>query len=94
MIFGKIKSGIENLIGGVNDGLVLSGYYGKAKELLLLSDKQLDELGLSRDLLEIGANAYPWHEEAVSAIPNNVTSLESKEMDSHDSNMSETPKAA
>lgn len=93
MIIDKIFNGIKNIIGGINDGLMLSGYSRTAIELRKLSDKRLAELGISKELLEKGA--YPWREEIVSQeIPDNLTTLKTIETDSKKLVMPQTPKAA
>ena len=95
MIIGKIVNGLSSLVGGINEGMRLSGYARTAQELRLLSDKQLADLGLSRGLLEIGVNAYPWKAEEVSKlIPDNVTTLKAKEAVTEAPQMPRTPKAA
>ena len=95
MIIKKIVGGISNLIGGINEGIKLSGYSRTAHELRMLSDRQLADIGISRALLEIGANAYPWREEPLSRIiPDNITSLKAKEMESDASMKPKTTKAA
>ena len=67
MNFTKIKDGIK-------EAIKISGYSRTANELLNLSDYQLEDLGLSRGLLEQGYSAYPWRVEAKSQdIPDNVT---------------------
>ena len=69
MIFTKIKNRIK-------ERLIISGYSRTAKELLKLSDRQLDDIGFSRVLLQRGYSAYPWRLEAVNhVIPDNVSNL-------------------
>ncbi|WP_299881233.1 DUF1127 domain-containing protein [uncultured Cocleimonas sp.] len=96
MLVGKIVNGLSSLVGGINEGMRLSGYARTARELRLLSDKQLADLGISRALLEIGVNAYPWKAEEVSKlIPDNVTTLKAKaDVATEAPQMPRTPKAA
>lgn len=49
-----------------------------AKEILLLSDRQLDDIGLSRTKLEKGAKAYPWKVEATPDILANLVNLNTR----------------
>ena len=51
MIFNKIKSGLKKAI-------IVSGDSRTAKELSLQSDRQLQDLGMNRDLLKLGTSAY------------------------------------
>jgi len=39
-----------------------------AKQLELLSDKQLEDIGVSRELLKLGAEAYPWKVQADNIV--------------------------
>ena len=71
----KIKNGIL-------ETFEIMGYSRAANELLKLSDAHLDDLGISRTLLEQGYKAYPWREDGKGqAIPNNVTSIQSTQID-------------
>ncbi|GAA0417222.1 hypothetical protein GCM10009133_27140 [Cocleimonas flava] len=65
---------IKNVLKNINEAFLLSGYARTAQELSLLSDRQLADLGVSRELLKLGASGYPWREEAQShIIPDNVS---------------------
>lgn len=71
------------------------GYTRTARELLNLSNAQLEDLGLSRALLEKGYSAYPWREsETGQAIPNNVTKLNPAQVAVDTQVKSNTAKAA
>jgi len=90
MIFSKIKKGIK-------EAFMVSGYSKTAKELLKLSETQLIDIGVSRELLKKGAKAYPWREENsvfTKAIPSNVTQLKTKKVIENTPIMPQTPKAA
>lgn len=91
MIFSKIKNGLK-------EALIVSGYSRTAKELSLLSDRQLADLGISRGLLKLGASAFPWREEVESQmIPDNVTNFNTMQSFTYlpaDSETPKTPKAA
>ena len=64
----------KNVLKKLNEAFVFSGYARTAQELNLLSDRQLDDLGISRALLKLGANGFPWRpEEPAQAIPDNVS---------------------
>lgn len=53
-----------------------AGYSSARKQLLKLSDRQLDDLGFSRELLMRGVSAYPWREEEIThAMADNVTNI-------------------
>ena len=90
MIFNTIKNGIKEVF-------IVSGYSKTAKELLKLSERQLNDIGVSRELLLKGAKAYPWREEKASlskAIPSNVTKLKTTKIIENTPIMPQTPKAA
>ena len=90
MNFNKIKNGIKEVI-------IFAGYSRTAKELLKLSEKQLNDIGVSRELLTRGAKAYPWRsEEAVlsMSIPANVTKLRTSKVIQNTPIMTRRPKAA
>ncbi len=54
-----------------------AGYSRARKQLLELSDRQLDDLGFSRDLLMRGISAYPWREEEITHLmTDNVTNID------------------
>ncbi len=73
---------------------MLSGYSRTAQELLMLSDRQLDDLGISKALLRRGASAYPWRVEA-EVIPDNVSQIKAATSPAEQTkDMSKTPKAA
>ncbi|MGH1540570.1 MAG: hypothetical protein ACRBHB_09120 [Arenicella sp.] len=65
-----IKSTIVNLI-------ERSEHNRLAKRMLLLSDRQLQDIGLSRIKLESGAKAYPWRIETTQEIMPNLSKLSS-----------------
>lgn len=68
----------SKIINGLKETVILTGYNRTAKELLNLSDRQLNDIGVSKELLTRGGRAYPWRsEEAVisKSIPANVTKL-------------------
>jgi len=88
MIFSKIKTRIK-------EAFIVSGYSRTVKELLKLSDMQLVDIGVSRELLQRGVSAYPWREEAVSqVIPKNVTKLHTTTVIANTPIMPRRPKAA
>ena len=90
MIFNTIKKGIK-------EAFMVSGYSHTAKELLKLSERQLNDIGVSRELLLKGAKAYPWRDEKVSmskAIPSNVTKFRTTKVIENTPIMPQTPKAA
>lgn len=91
MIFSKIKSGLK-------EAIIVSGYTRTAKELSFLSDRQLADLGISRELLSLGAKAYPWRAEVIEqVIPDNVTNFNTLQSFTYvptDSGSPKTPKAA
>ena len=43
------------------------GRYKAREQLLNMSDRQLDDLGMSRDLLSRGIDYWPWREESNAA---------------------------
>ena len=72
-----------------------AGYSRARKELLKLSDRQLDDLGFSRGLLMQGVSAYPWREEEITHLKtDNVTNIDCPETVLHTPIMPYTPKAA
>jgi len=88
MIFSKIKTRIK-------EAFIVSGYSSTVKELKKLSDTQLADIGVSRELLNVGVSAHPWREELVSqVIPKNVTNLNTLKTVTHTPIMPRTPKAA
>ena len=88
MIFSKIMKGIK-------EAFMVSGYSHTAKELLKLSERQLTDIGVSRELLKKGGKGYPWRsEEVLQVIPNNVTTLKTTKVISNTPIMPKTPKAA
>ena len=88
MIFTKIKNRIKK-------ALLVSGYSRTAKELLKLSDRQLDDIGFSRALLKQGVSAYPWREEEITHLmTDNVTNIDFPETVVHTPIMPRRPKAA
>lgn len=88
MIFTKIKNKII-------EAQKTAGYSRARKELLKLSDKQLDDLGFSRGLLMRGVSAYPWREEEITHLmTDNVTNIDFPETVVHTPIMPRRPKAA
>ena len=88
MIFSK-------MIKRIKEAFVVSGYSQTVKELSKLSDRQLADIGVSRELLSLGASGYPWREETVAkAIPNNVTNFQTKKVIENTPIMPRRPKAA
>lgn len=90
---------LKRIINSIKEAFIVSGYSRTAIALLQLSDRQLEDLGISRDLLKRGYAAYPWRVEAESqAIPDNVSSLNQAKSEKVSSNespiMPQTPKAA
>ena len=59
MNFTNIKSKIKN-------AFIVYGYYRTAIELSRFSTSQLAEVGISKQLLSLGASAYPWRLGGVS----------------------------
>ncbi len=90
MIFSKIKNRIK-------EAFMVSGYSHTAKELLKLSERQLSDIGVSRELLVKGASAYPWREVDVrmtKSIPSNVTKFKTNKVIENTPIMPRRPKAA
>ena len=88
MIFTKIKNRIK-------EAFIISGYSRTAKELLELSDRQLEDIGFSRALLKRGVSAYPWREESlIQVIPDNVSNLNTTKIVAQTPIMPQTKKAA
>ena len=90
MNFSKIINGIKQLV-------ITHGYTKSANELLKLSEAQLNDIGVSRELLKRGAKAYPWRsEEAVlsHSIPSNLTRLKTTNVIHNTPIMTRRPKAA
>ena len=83
----------KNVIKKINEAFLLSGYGRAAQQLLMLSDRQLDDLGISRALLQRGASGYPWRIE-VQAIPDNVYTIGATKPENETTIMPKTPKAA
>lgn len=80
----------------IKDGIIRSGYARTAVELQKLSDRQLDDLGISRALLMQGHRAYPWRdgEMAQTVIPDNVSTLTSVKKEAYSSTIQHVTKAA
>jgi len=69
-----------------------AGYSRAAKQLLKLSDRQLEDFGFSRSLLKQGYKAYPWKEPTIThVITDNVTNIDFPE---REANYPGTKKAA
>ena len=89
----------KNVLTKLNESFLHSGYARTAQELNMLSDRQLDDLGISRALLKLGANGFPWRpEEPAQAIPDNVSQIKAAKAATSSidqtSIMPKTPKAA
>ena len=85
----------SKMIKRIQEAFIVSRYSKTVKELQKLSDRQLADIGVSRELLILGAKGYPWREEMVSqVIPNNVTNFRTKKIIAHTPIMPRTPKAA
>jgi len=86
----------KNVIKRINEAFMISGYSRAANELLMLSERQLADIGISRKLLKQGYSAYPWREEAVNkAIPDNVSQIKAETSPANQTTvMPKTPKAA
>ena len=85
----------SKIINGIKEAFISSGYSRTAKELYLLSDRQLVDLGFSRELLKLGVKGYPWRSEQVTqSIPENVTQLHVNKVNENILDMSIAPKAA
>ena len=77
MFFTKIKNKII-------EAQKIAGYARTAKELLKLSDRQLEDIGFSRDLLKRGVSAYPWREQEITHVmTDNVTNIDFPEKVMH-----------
>ena len=88
MIFSRIKN-------SVSEALMLSSYSRTAMELMMFSDKQLADIGISRSLLKLGPSAYPWRADVdTKEIPDNVTNLDSLKVQFVEMDTPKTPKAA
>ncbi len=88
MNFTKIKKSIK-------EAFMISGYSRTAIELLKLSDRQLEDIGISRALLKKGYTAYPWREEVLDqVIPDNVSSLNTAKKVANSPILSRAPRAA
>ena len=88
MIFTKIKNKII-------EAQKIAGYSRTAKELLKLSDRQLEDIGFSRALLMRGVSAYPWREQEIThVITDNVTNIDFPETGVHQPFTPSTRKAA
>lgn len=59
---------LKNIFKPIETLVKTIGLNKSAKQLELLSDKQLDDLGVSREKLKLGAAAYPWKAEADTVI--------------------------
>ena len=85
----------NKMLNRIKETFMVSGYSQTVKELRKLSDRQLVDIGISRDLLKLGAKGYPWREEKVLlVVPNNVTNLHTKKIIANTPIMPRTPKAA
>jgi uncharacterized protein YjiS (DUF1127 family) len=88
MIFTKIKNKII-------EAQKIAGYSRTAKELLKLSDRQLEDIGFSRALLMRGVSAYPWREQEITHVmTDNVTNIDFPETAVHTPIMPSRRKAA
>jgi len=88
MNFTKIKRSLK-------EAFIRSGYSRTAIELLKLSDRQLDDIGVTRALLQKGHSAYPWRAEALDqVIPDNVSSLNTAKKEANSPILSRASRAA
>ena len=90
MIFNTIKKGIK-------EAFMVSGYSQTAKELLKLSERQLTDIGVSRELLMKGGRAYPWRDESLTvsqSMPSNITKFRTKKVIENTPIMPRRPRAA
>ena len=87
----------NKIISNVKEAIIVSGYSRTAKELLKLSERQLNDIGVSRELLTRGGKAYPWRDERKgisNSIPANVTKFRTTKIIENSPIMPSTPKAA
>ena len=66
---------LNTMIHSLYKAFIYAGYSRTASELQNLSDKNLADMGISRALLDQGANAYPWRIEFSAEDKENVTNL-------------------
>ncbi len=80
----------------ITEAFEITGYSRTAVELQKLSDRQLDDLGISRALLQQGYKAYPWRVEKTDAnsILENLTKVDAIEIKNDAPIQPNTPKAA
>lgn len=60
---------LNNLVRSFNSYKTYMGRTKARKVLLKSSDRMLEDAGFSRDLLESGVKAWPWHAPVVSLVP-------------------------
>ena len=90
MIFSKIMKGIK-------EAFMVSGYSRTAKELQMLSETQLNDIGVSREHLKKGGSAYPWREAEIivpQVIPSNIAQFRTAKEIEHTTIMPRRPRAA
>lgn len=59
---------LKNTVKSINYIFERAGLNRAARQLELLSDKQLEDMGVSRELLQFGAEAYPWKAQANNIV--------------------------
>lgn len=59
----------DNLLHGFNSYMTFLGRSRVRDVLLRSSDRMLDDAGFSRELLESGVKAWPWHKPALPLTP-------------------------
>lgn len=87
----------SNVMNKIKEAIIVSGYSRAAKELQALSDRQLEDIGFSRGLLEQGGSAYPWRIEDQAAsqeTPANLTTIDTSSTFDNSPVRPQTPKAA
>ena len=60
---------LDNLIRSVNSYMKYLGRARAREALLRSSDRMLEDAGFSRELLESGVKAWPWHRPAPALTP-------------------------
>ena len=60
---------LENLLHGFNSYMTYLGRARAREVLLRSSDRMLEDAGFSRELLESGVKAWPWHTPALAPTP-------------------------
>ena len=60
---------LDNLLHGFNSYMKYMGRARAREALLRSSDRMLEDAGFSRELLESGVKAWPWHMPALALSP-------------------------